>query len=235
MRTLRQLAVWSLAGWCAVSSWSCSSNGEVEDEDSEEAGAPAAGAADSAQLKQDLALAQKKLGRAKLDQSQQEIDAAAAVQKATEELGAAKRALQHFDEFDRPRKLAEAALSLQNAQDNLVEQEEEMQQLELMYSQDELGDKTKEIVLARGKRRLDTVRQRLEIARRVTADLENFQLVEERQKLALTVTEKEQALKRATFEQESGRADKQIAVEEQQSAVKKAEQELQKASTKAGG
>ena len=202
--------------------------------------APAAQAAPSAEdLKQkaedaaaQLELARIKLDRANMDADQQRIDGAAAVQKAQFELSVANKARDHYVNVEMPQKSARAQLDLQQAKDSLTEQEEELQQLELMYSKDDLADKTKEIVLARSKRRLERLRQNLVLQQKDLNDLVNVQQPEALRKLEAAVTDKTGDLRRAEFGLRSGQIDKDLAVKTQQNEVNKLVREIDKTKQK---
>jgi len=203
--------------------------------------APAAQAAPSAEdLKQkaedsaaQLELARIKLDRANMDADQQRIDGAAAVEKAKFELTVANKARDHYVNVEMPQKSARTQLDLQQAKDSLTEQEEELQQLELMYSKDDLADKTKEIVLARSKRRLERLRQNLVLQQKDLDDLVNVQQPEALRKLEAAVTDKTGDLRRAEFGLRSGQIDKDLAVKTQQNEVNKLIREIDKAKQKA--
>jgi hypothetical protein len=176
-----------------------------------------------------LAMAKRKLERAQMDFDQQQSDGDAAVVKATVERDLAKKALKHFDDVESPQRLKKAELDLKDSSDSMTEQDEEMQQLELMYSKDDLGDKTKEIVLARGKRRLERAKQRLALAQKDYDDLKNVQLAEQRDRLVLALKDKELDLQRAEFGAKAGKMDKETAVLAAQQELGKVSRELEKA------
>jgi hypothetical protein len=180
-----------------------------------------------------LEIARVKLDRANMDADQGRIDGAAAVEKAKFELTVATKARDHFVNVEMPQKSARAQLDLQQAKDSLTEQEEELQQLELMYSKDELADKTKEIVLARSKRRLERLRQNLALQQKDLDDLVNVQQPDALRKLEAAVTDKTGDLRRAEFGLRSGQIDKDLAVKTQQNEVNKLVREIDKAKQKA--
>jgi hypothetical protein len=180
-----------------------------------------------------LEIAKIKLERATMDADQQRIDGAAAVEKAKFELTVATKARDHFVNVEMPQKTTRAQLDLQQGKDSLTEQEEELQQLELMYSKDELADKTKEIVLARSKRRLERLRQNLALQQKDLDDLVNVQQPEALRKLEAAVTDKTGDHRRAEFGLRSGQIDKDMAVKAQQNEVNKLTREIEKAKQKA--
>lgn len=180
-----------------------------------------------------IGAAERRLGRARAEQGQSEQDQSAALQRAREELTDAQRALRHFEGFEKPTRLAKAELDLKDSQDYATSQDEEMKQLELLYEKDDLGDKTKEIVLARGRRQHQRAQERLALAKRDFEDLKGFQLEQQRQKLARDLEQKQRDVARAEFTAHTTAEDKQQAVEEAERALIKARREFEKAADSA--
>lgn len=197
-----------------------------------EAGAPKADANKLDDLAWAAIAAERKAARARQEAEQSERDQAFAIERATHELDDARKALRHFEGFERPTRLAKAELELKDANDYLTEQDEEMRQLELLYEKDDLGDKTKEIVLARGRRRHGRAQERLEMAKRDFEDLRGFELAQQSQKLTREMTAKERDLARAQWSATIAKEDKQQAIEEADRALAKAQRELKEAGGK---
>jgi hypothetical protein len=174
-------------------------------------------------------LAKIKLDRATMDADQQRLDGAAAVEKAKFELATATKARDHFVNVEMPQKGARSQLDLQQAKDYLSEQEEELQQLELMYKKDDLADKTKEIVLARTKRRLQRARDGLALQQKDLDDLLNVQQPDQLHKLEVAVADRTADLRRAEFGLRSGQIDKDMAVKTQTVELNRLTRELDKA------
>ena len=211
---------------------------DEDDEDDDKPVAPGAatGAADAAAQRDDLeyavGAAERKLKRAREEQAQAAEDQAAAVERARHEMDDARRAVRHFEGVEKPTRLAKAELDLKDTVDYMTSQDEEMKQLELLYEQDDLGDKTKEIVLARGRRSHQRAQERLAIAKREFEDLKGFQLEQQKSKLMRELADKERAVKRAEFTARTTAEDKEQAIGEAERALQKARRELAKA---AGG
>jgi hypothetical protein len=132
-----------------------------------------------------------------------------------------------FDELDAPNRVAKAHLDLVRRQDALAEQQEELAQLEMMYEKEDLADKTREIVLQRGKRRVERAKEELAIAERETQSLETRTIPRERAKLQLEADAKSRELSAMKLETEANLLEKATA-------VKAAEADLQAAEAKAG-
>ena len=179
------------------------------------------------ELKIQAMLAERRMQRAEMDCEQQKRDADAAMKKAGDEVQNARDALDHFQKVEKPARLAKAELDLKGAADGMAEQQEEMQQLELMYAKDDLGDKTKEIVLLRGKRRLQRAIDYHGLAKQDFADLQSFQLPQQERKLALAVDDAQRAFESARFNGEVGRLDKETAAMSARHDHDKARHELE--------
>jgi len=106
------------------------------------------------------------------------------------------------------------------------EAKEELEQLEMMYKNQDLADMTKEIVIRRGKRRVERATQRLALQEREHQRLEQNTLPLERTKLAGEVEEKTRDLERARRTSESSLLDRRIALMSAESDVVRIETEL---------
>jgi hypothetical protein len=144
------------------------------------------------------------------------------------ELEIGKAELAQFEESDAPNRLARSKLELARRRDALAEQQEELAQLEMMYEQQDLADKTREIVLQRGKRRVERAQEELAISERDAAALESRTLPRERAKLALEIEIKERELVESKSDAEATLLEKRLA-------VRSAEDALATADTKASG
>jgi hypothetical protein len=92
--------------------------------------------------------------RTELDQQAAAAQEAVSLDAADREHRIAAEDLARFRAVDKPHRLAQDALSVQTSADGLLEADEELQQLKMMYSDSQLGDATAEIVLNRSERRL---------------------------------------------------------------------------------
>lgn len=181
-----------------------------------------------------LEIATTRLERAKMDAEQQQVDSALAIAKAKLDLALATKARDHYVNVEMPAKRARAELDLTQMKDNLTDQEEELTQLELMYKGDDLGDKTKEIVIARTKRRLERVKASVALQTKDLDDLVNVQQPEQKEKLDNAVKDKESDLQKAESTAKSSAMDKQLAVKAQTMEVEKQKREFAKAKKAAG-
>jgi len=143
------------------------------------------------------------------------------------ELELAKAEIAQFDELDAPNRVAKARLELTRRKDMLFEQKEELAQLEMMYEKEDLADKTREIVLQRGKRRAERAQEELAITERETQALEARTIPRERSKLVFEAEAKARDLEGMAHETEATMLEKRMALEA-------AEAEAQAAEAKAG-
>ncbi|MSR45996.1 MAG: hypothetical protein EXS13_02845 [Planctomycetes bacterium] len=110
-----------------------------------------------------LEAARAEFDKCAVDLVAQQRAAIAAAGEAQDELADAQRARAAF-ERSRPLAQRKAALEVDTARTALAENEEELVQLELMYAEQDLADKTRELVLARTRRRLEQSRAELALA-----------------------------------------------------------------------
>ena len=180
-----------------------------------------------AKQERDLAVAQIKLEKTHLSHKHTDADNEVALAKAEAELALAQRQLEIFQERNAPAKIAWSQLSLTNAEDNAREAQEELEQLELMYNEDEFADQTKEIVIERGKRRLQSSQRDLELRRADFETLKEQTLPVEQREHEMRVTDKHEALKNLRRSLETAALDRKIALINAEGEIIQAEQELQ--------
>ena len=133
------------------------------------------------------------------------------VAQAERTLRFAREDLQRFEEIDRPRRLVAAELDLQSSFNRLLQQREEMAQLEMMYSESDLGDATAEIVLSRGRRQLELMEQRYQMDEQRRDTVRDLDLPREHQELQAKVMDGETALVLAQRALEAGRLSRAAA------------------------
>ncbi len=168
----------------------------------------------------DVAAARDKVAIARLQVELAEQRAATSRLRKEKELELARAELAQFEESDAPNRVAKARLDLQRRRDALTEQTEELAQLEMMYEHEDLADKTREIVLQRGKRRVERAQTELAIEEHDCAALEARTLPRERAKLALEIEIKTRELEESKGDAEATQLEKRLAL---RSAEKDAE------------
>jgi len=166
----------------------------------------------------------------KLTQTQQENQSSLqssneAVRIAEEELAIAEGELLQFREFDSVRRREEAALSLRSSRDRAQEAAEELAQIELMYEDQDLDDRTAEFVVSRGRRNAERAQARIEIQEAQFRSLKERELPQEEQALELALDKARTALEKAELEGKIGLQKKAIAVDEARNALEKLQSE----------
>ena len=161
-----------------------------------------------------------------------ELDQASAVAQADVTLAAADREwrlaaddLKRFREDERPRRLAEDALDVQVSADNLLEAAEELKQLEMMYSDSQLGDATAEIVLNRSRRRLSRAEERHKLRQERSDELKTVTLPREEDTRVQAERAKAVALDNVKRAQEKDRLEREAALRDQDFEARKLERE----------
>lgn len=187
-------------------------------------------AADEAQkrakLERELEVARLRLRQAELGREHGRIQAEQAVAAAEFELQMAQRRLETLRTREIPVRVARAEQGLVGAQDRVTEEQQELEQLELMYQDEQIADKAREIVLERAARRLERSRTNLDLQQRELVTLKERTIPVELAEAEQGVLQKEQALQRARREAETGRIDRDISIINAQAEVLRLEQEL---------
>jgi hypothetical protein len=176
-----------------------------------------------AAIERDLPIAREKLAKAQKEMEDQGVDAQAAAAKADKELALARMRLETFESREAPSRTAKGELDLQQVKDGLDNAREELEQLELMYKEQDLADKTKEIVIRRARRELDRAQQRLKIQEGEHAILVERTLPHEREKLRLEVEEKERDVARTARNSQKASMEKKIGLMSAEAEIKKLE------------
>ncbi len=164
-------------------------------------------------------LARQKLAQARLEQEAEKKKREAAVDQAERELMLATLAVNQFGLHEAPLRVRKAELELKEKDNELAENLEEFEQLKLMYAEQDLADKTREMVIHRTERRIAQSTQELDLARAELDQLKQGELMQEQTKLALDVSEKQHAL-------DAARIDARVAWNEKSVAILEAEHEL---------
>lgn len=179
-----------------------------------------------ARLERELAIAKVKFDQAKLASDQQNSDSKDALDRANQDRQLTTEKLDDLEKNQGPSRLEKAKHSLKGAEDSLKENEEELAQLEMMYAESELGDKTKEIVIQRAKRRLEQVRWWLNIQQKDLELLRDHSLPIEIRELKQQVEDKTRAVDAAKRAAEAASLGKKIEIMSAESEIARIEQEL---------
>jgi hypothetical protein len=178
-------------------------------------------------LARDIEIARHKLRKEQLAAQQKNAKDERKIAELTIERDLTVKKLEQFVSSDSKTRLAKARLDLQRAVDGVAESEEELEQLEIMYSEDDLGDKTKEIVLQRGRRRLSRAQENLRIQTAELETLESRSLPLEQEKLELEVAKARTALAEAQRDVEMHEIESSISIMSAEAEILKLEGELE--------
>jgi hypothetical protein len=142
------------------------------------------------------------------------------------EAAQAAAALELFKALERPLKLAQAQLEIDQASNSLWEAEEELKELLSMYKKEQFAEITKELVVQRKQKQIEIVKRRLELERKDKDRLERVDLYEKELDLAeawrKTEVEHELALKAV----KRAELESRIGIEKARAELEKKEREL---------
>ena len=179
-----------------------------------------------AKLDRDIAIAHERLAQARLTQAHAEIENGVTVAKAERELALETERLHVFTGLTAPNRIQQAQLDLVRAEDRATEAREEFEQLQKMYAEDDFADGTKEIVLERGRRRLERSQEDLRLRRDRFTILTEKTIPLEAADHEWKVEQKQQAVEKAHRAADSSALDKHIAGMKAEAEVASLEAEI---------
>ena len=147
-------------------------------------------------LERNLQVAQLKLEKTKISQEQSRRREQVNLAKTEAELDLAQQRYQNFMEKSLPSRIAWQELTQKRVADNVKEAQEELEQIEMMYRQDEVDEKTKEIVVERSRVRLERSQRDQDLRRIDFETMMNLSIPIEKREQEMSLQEKEQALER---------------------------------------
>ena len=156
-------------------------------------------------LERKLAIARAKLDHARMEVEAQQAASEAALDQARREEEIAQAKAAQFEKFDAPNRIARAELTLLRAKDRADEAAEELQQIEIMYSDQDLADKTAEFVSNRGKRNAERSRAQIAIEERGLESLRGQEIPREGRQLQLDPDRPVSAVAKAARDGRCGR------------------------------
>jgi len=169
---------------------------------------------------------------ARMDAENEERSVAKAVEAAERELAAAKSESEHFKKTAGPLELDERTLSVDRAKQNVVEAQQELEELETMYSQEDFAQTTKELVLTRGRARLAMSKRDLDLAERRAAALKDFEHKKRDKELGDRVTKAQSGLDDAKARAAKSEIERRLALMKAEHALDDAQRELAQAQKK---
>lgn len=150
-----------------------------------------------AKLERNLETAQIKLDKTKLSHEHALLREQLSVSRREIELELARRRYDQFMQKSLPSRIAWSELGLLRVADNITEAREELEQLEMMYREDEVDEKTKEIVIGRSRVRLERSLRDQELRQADFDTLMNESIPIETREQELRLEDAEQTLERA--------------------------------------
>lgn len=163
--------------------------------------------------------------RTELDQQAATAQEAVTFEAAAREQRIAAEDLARFRAQDKPHRLAEDALNVQISADNLLETDEELQQLKMMYSDSQLGDATAEIVLNRSMRRLKRAQERHRLRLEDSDVLKSVTLPRDEEAKVQAEKAKSVALENVKRANDKARLEREAALRDLDFELKKQERE----------
>jgi hypothetical protein len=180
-------------------------------------------------LEHELGVSQSKLEIAELTIHGQQVQHEEQLAHAREELKMATAKLKNFVEVELPVRRDRAKLDLRGAEDSAKEAAEELQQIELMYKEQDLADMTAEFVVSRGRRRAERAAKRLVLHASEVASLVDYELPMEQKKLEFALRKASEMLAKAEHEAKLQGTRAKLDLREAKVAVMRAERALHKA------
>lgn len=155
-------------------------------------------AARKQQMKErEVTYARMELAMAEMDAANDLAEAKFELEHAKAEHQAAVRALEHFQKVAKPIELEDSAMDLDRTRESAIEQKQELDELTAMYKADDFAKLTKELVLQRGKHRMEMAQRDLALTEKRVADKRDHGLVEKERELTLALRKAEQDLRGA--------------------------------------
>ena len=145
----------------------------------------------------ELEYAKMELEIAKLGAAADEREADTSVKDATLKLEAARKDQANFLDLDKPTQVAGGQLSLDRSQQSMEESRQELAELEAMYKQEDFAELTKELVLSRGRKRLEFSQRGFDLAKKGQEEMLGHDLPKKEKELAQAVEKAEKALQEA--------------------------------------
>jgi multidrug efflux pump subunit AcrA (membrane-fusion protein) len=188
---------------------------------------------DSTSLKRQLATAENEqqtaranLEKAQADVTQGEAADQLALRMQETEAKNAVGGLRWWDQVDGKHMLLNAEVSLKNANDQVGDQEDELDQLRKMYKSEELTNATADIVVKRALRQLERAKIMRGIAEERLEKVKNNDHANAREKVAFAVEQHAQALERLKTAQAQAGAHREAAVASAKIALEAADEKL---------
>jgi len=185
-------------------------------------------------LKQDLEVSRARHEIANLENEAFLIQQAARASHAQADVQEAKANLADYLANTMPSRLAQEKLNLQGSKDNAMEAAEELEQIRIMYEEQDLEDMTREFVISRGRRRAERSEKRIAIQEAQFRSVEEHELPQQVRQLERKLVQAEEALAKTLTEGEVGRRNKALGLRESETKLKRKEREIAELTEKNG-
>ncbi|MBI5364166.1 MAG: hypothetical protein HZA53_13380 [Planctomycetes bacterium] len=146
----------------------------------------------------------------------------------------AREALEKFQRHEKPVKVDESKLDLEQSVQRRTEQQQELDELEAMYKQEELATLTKELVLSRGRKSLEFAKRALELRTRNIEQSTNVELPRKERELGEGVAKAERRLADARAKAEKLKLENQLEMMKAEHGLADLEKEVAKMEKKDG-
>jgi hypothetical protein len=221
----------------------CASQGKGSEAASESPKPPSGGMggekADDADAADKVQKAQREVEYAKIDLDLAKMSTAAeareadqSVVEATQKLDAIKKDRDNFRNTETPNKLAERQLEIDRSAQFMDEAKQELDELEGMYKKEEFASLTKELVLSRGKKKLEFAKRGFELAKKNQEQLTSFDLPKKQLELDQSVERAEKALAEANAKKEKGTLESTLKVKKAEYHLDESQKAFDKAQKK---
>lgn len=183
-------------------------------------------AAEIRSVEMKIPLSELKLAQARMESDAGKGAAQSALRHAQEDLAIARAKLAQYREFDSRRQIEESRLALRASKDRAQEAAEELAQIELMYKDQDLDDRTAEFVIQRGKRNAERAAARIALEEMALETLEKHEVPREIRQHSLDVARKESAVEAAERALESANLKGRISVTSAELELEELKQKL---------
>jgi len=170
-------------------------------------------------------VAELELDQARLEAKRDAEKAQLDLDEARMEYTKAQRAMQAFDQA-RALELDKARLDVDRSTGRARDAELELAELEAMYADEEFAEKTKELVLTRGRRTLDEARRALALEERRLVHLTEVELPAQEHELKMELMSAKAARKAAQIALEVNEIETRLALDEAEEELRDARAKL---------
>lgn len=177
-------------------------------------------------MERELGMARQRLKKTQLTIEYAQLVYNESLARSEEELKIAREKLEIFRSQTVPGRIFWADMGMRGAEDSVKETREELQQLELMYKEDQFADQTKEIVLERNRRRLARAEESLEQQKKDNALLKEKTIPQETREQEMGVEAKQRELEKTKRDATITQIDNELTILSAQMEIEKMEQDL---------